>query len=792
MNKIKKDRYSIRKFKIGVGSVFLGSLILGLPFIYDGNFASANELSTGVVESSYGESVGIDNIVVSSDKLVENKVDKASLNYLLQDADILVNSDEFNSLSDTIKSTFLTALEKARQVNKEYDVTQEEVNKAVQALEQAKEIVLNSKSTRVTAITYYVEFIDANGVVVNKIPYTHEISTTESVASATITVSSKDLPHGYSLSSEEQSSITKEIVEKQKNVFTFFVVKDKELKREAEFTGFRNGTGYTLGNAEFNPKAKLIVTPDNQDNFFRPTTNAHKDGNIVTLTDAAKSQVGAYTLFNKISMAEDFVLTGKINIGDAYEGFDNNGHTGGDGVAFVFTTAQPGVTGLSGASIGLGGINNSFGFKLDTFHNTTRPRTDVKSDADPKFSGYKKGAFGAFYRTDRTGVAKYDIRDAAKLNVQPTDNSFQDITVSYNGKNKTMTVNYAGQTFTKDLTSWLAEARKTTGHAAGQEEMAFALFASTGGAYNLQQFDLKRFEYTAGGSSVIVKYVDANTGREIKDPSTHYSDGRTASVNLEDSKNIPGYVIVGNNVSTARGYQSGDTINYVVGAQTVTYSYKVDKRELESLLNESANIESSAKYYNETTPGEKTEYTNAISSGRTVFGTESATVESVREVVERIKAAKQALDGQETNKSQLESSVNEQSNVQNTAPYYNGSSDKQNAYNDAISKGRDTLNKANVTQAEVNAAKEKIERAKEALNGVDTNKEELRAKVEEAPTVQQSPKYYNATPDKKSAYDDAVREGQEVLDKANATQEEVNAAKEKIERAKEALDGVDT
>ncbi|MBF0716398.1 FIVAR domain-containing protein, partial [Gemelliphila palaticanis] len=83
----------------------------------------------------------------------------------------------------------------------------------------------------------------------------------------------------------------------------------------------------------------------------------------------------------------------------------------------------------------------------------------------------------------------------------------------------------------------------------------------------------------------------------------------------------------------------------------------------------------------------------------------------------------------------------------------------------------------------VNAAKEKIERAKEALNGVDTNKEELRAKVEEAPTVQQSPKYYNATPDKKSAYDDAVREGQAVLDKENATQEEVNAAKEKIERA---------
>ncbi|MBF0716433.1 FIVAR domain-containing protein, partial [Gemelliphila palaticanis] len=74
----------------------------------------------------------------------------------------------------------------------------------------------------------------------------------------------------------------------------------------------------------------------------------------------------------------------------------------------------------------------------------------------------------------------------------------------------------------------------------------------------------------------------------------------------------------------------------------------------------------------------------------------------------------------------------------------------------------------------------------------NTNKEELRAKVEEAPTVQQSPKYTNATEEAKKAYDDAVREGQAVLDKENATQEEVNAAKEKIERAKEALNGVDT
>ena len=58
-----------------------------------------------------------------------------------------------------------------------------------------------------------------------------------------------------------------------------------------------------LGNAEYNPKAKLIVTPDNQDTFFTTSADAHKDGNVVTLTDDAPSRKGAYTLFNKISLS---------------------------------------------------------------------------------------------------------------------------------------------------------------------------------------------------------------------------------------------------------------------------------------------------------------------------------------------------------------------------------------------------------------------------------------------------------------------------------------------------------
>ena len=53
------------------------------------------------------------------------------------------------------------------------------------------------------------------------------------------------------------------------------------------------------------------------------------------------------------------MLKGKINLGDAYERFRNNGHDGGDGVAAIFSTGNVGEIGNangngSGASLGMG------------------------------------------------------------------------------------------------------------------------------------------------------------------------------------------------------------------------------------------------------------------------------------------------------------------------------------------------------------------------------------------------------------------------------------------------------
>ena len=543
-----------------------------------------------------------------------------------------------------------------------------------------------------------------------------------------------------------------------------------------------------LGNAEYNPKAKLIVTPDNQDTFFTTSADAHKDGNVVTLTDDAPSRKGAYTLFNKISLSESFELVGKINIGSRYEGYKPDGVPGGDGVSFVFTTAEPGVVGKEGASIGLGTINNSFGFKFDTWHNTSNPSAENFAGADPKFSGYQNGAFGAFYYTDRNGKAWTEKNDSKRLDSQPTNNEFKKVIVSYNGTTKRMSITLNGQVFEKDVKTWIANSRKTTGQVAGQEELAFAIFASTGGARNLQQFKLERFEYTAGGSYVTVKYVDADTKQEIKSHKTFRSDGSTPSVNLSNYVNLDGYKLVATNVSTARGYQSGDTVNYVVGSQTVTYAYRVDKDALKAEIAKENTVKNSDKYKN-ATDAKKKAYDDALAAAKRIDAKSNATVEEVKKAKEDLANAAAALDGQTTNKDALKAEIAKENDVKASAKYKNGSADKKQAYDDALAEAKRIDAKTDATQAEVNKAKQDLADAAAALDGIEVNKDALKAEIAKDPTVKGTDKYKNATDAKKQAYDDALAEAKRIDAKEDATQAEVNKAKQDLANAAAALDG---
>ena len=372
-------------------------------------------------------------------------------------------------------------------------------------------------------------------------------------------------------------------------------------------------TNTSLGNASYDSKAKLIVTNKNQANYFKTSGNANLSDGTVTLTQNAGGQAGSYTLKTKIDMTESFTLTGKINLGDSYEGH-TNGHYGGDGIAAVFSTAEPGVIGNggknhngAGGSLGMGGDNlkGSFGFKLDTYHNTSRTNPIDKASSDPGSVG-GGGAFGGFiynYNGNNAGArgTVYPvIRTFSKLAQNPTDNSLKDYQVSYDGRTKEMTVTYNGQTWSMNLQSdklaLMSDANvwgnpdtnalkyqntfnSLLSNAGYPEELALAIFASTGSAYNLQQFRLEKFEYSARGAYVTVNFIDADTGEEIPGKDEVFIQQLPGTtVDLSQYLNIDGYQLKATNVATAKGYVSGNTVRVLEGKQGITYAFhKSDK-----------------------------------------------------------------------------------------------------------------------------------------------------------------------------------------------------------------------
>ncbi|HFH7988526.1 TPA: YSIRK-type signal peptide-containing protein [Streptococcus agalactiae] len=360
---------------------------------------------------------------------------------------------------------------------------------------------------------------------------------------------------------------------------------------------------FPLGSAEYVDKAHLIVTKNNMVDHFEVRGTAHGDDqNPVVLTEDVSGQAGSLLLNKRIDMNESFRLEGRLSLGDKYEGYNVGGRSGGDGVSFAFTS--------------------------------TNPNVNQKAGADPKFSGYQNGAFGAFYGTDASGKAITLLQDARRLESQPHNNEFKNVIVDYNGQSKAMTVTYDGQIFTKNIQTYLDKSRLTTNQAKGREELGFAIFASTGSGTNLQQFDLTRFEYSSGGSYIKLLYVDDSTGNVIKEKL--YSGLTYQSLDLSDKLMLPNYTFKRTNAPTAVGYQDSNTINFNSGIQTITYTYKkVEKEELQRLLDNDSNLKLTDIYVN-ADKTKQTAYDDSIKKGQVVVNDSFTSQDKVDDAVKII------------------------------------------------------------------------------------------------------------------------------------------------------------
>ena len=130
--------------------------------------------------------------------------------------------------------------------------------------------------------------------------------------------------------------------------------------------------------------------------------------------------------------------------------------------------------------------------------------------------------------------------------------------------------------------------------------------------------------------------------------------------------------------------------------------------------------------------------------------------------------------------------------------YTNAAENNKTAFDQALAAAESVLDKENGADETSSTVENLFKTLETAINGlkpdepvtIPADKSALQAEYAKGDTVKNSPAYTKETnPDKKKAYDDALKEAKRVLEKSDATQEEVNNAFNALVEAKAGLNG---
>ncbi|WP_054608563.1 lectin-like domain-containing protein [Apilactobacillus kunkeei] len=229
----------------------------------------------------------------------------------------------------------------------------------------------------------------------------------------------------------------------------------------------------------------INIDKNNFNNYFDTLNNAsyNQENGVITLTTDNVSQSGGVSLKNKISMNRSFDLKGSIYLGDKT---DIEG--GADGLAIFLHPNSVKTAISSGASVGMWGIPNAVGFKLDTFYN--HGDDPLPNGDNAKLDGQGDAPFGAFTYTDGSGNSEQLKNESSvrfiqdKSSILNKDAQLLPFDFSYNASTKQFTVTYDNQTWTKTYDG-------------NSQNMVLVISAATGLSHNLQQVQLDSFSYSA-------------------------------------------------------------------------------------------------------------------------------------------------------------------------------------------------------------------------------------------------------------------------------------------------------
>lgn len=226
-------------------------------------------------------------------------------------------------------------------------------------------------------------------------------------------------------------------------------------------------------------------------------------------------------------MNKSFTLTSQVNLG--------SNPSGADGIGFAFHSGNTTDVGNAGGNLGIGGLQDAIGFKLDTWFNRYQAPSSNKngseiSSTDSNGFGWDndsaKAPYGTFVKTSNqeittangSKVQRWWAQDTGKaqaLSKADIDGHFHDFAVNYDGATRMLTVSYTQAS--GNVLTW------ATPVASSYPAMALIVSASTGGAKDLHQFKLKSFQFQAA-ATVNVKYVDT-TGHQLVQGTVNYPDG---------------------------------------------------------------------------------------------------------------------------------------------------------------------------------------------------------------------------------------------------------------------------
>ncbi|WP_311408649.1 lectin-like domain-containing protein, partial [Liquorilactobacillus uvarum] len=333
--------------------------------------------------------------------------------------------------------------------------------------------------------------------------------------------------------------------------------------------------------------ALTTVTKDNFLDYFSLNGSASYDktSGIVTITPDKNNQVGNFALNSKIDMQSSFTLTGSVNLGNR-----TSSQGGADGIGFAFHNGNTTDIGNAGGNLGIGGLLNAIGFKLDTYNN--QYQTPQASVPGAQVSATDSNGFGWSYDPDGTNYPQYgsfvttsdeqikakngnyyqrwwattDMGSVQKLNSADLDGQFHNFVVSYDGSSRLLTINYTeanGKTLT-----WT----KTVD--SSYKAMALIVSASTGGSKNLQQFKIDSFKFHQA-ATVNVKYVDTK-GNTLATSEVDYPDGPYKNASYATKKlTISNYKFIkmGDNDTTGKSIAASGTLSKSGENGTVVYVY---------------------------------------------------------------------------------------------------------------------------------------------------------------------------------------------------------------------------